>query len=83
MQVDQEEGGHQKCHAEHTPEEEIDHTGAKAKVSFLNCVVVDWSFVRIAFHVCLSGCVCSRQGLLCVVQACLTLGVLPPQLTSS
>ncbi|KAM6147943.1 heat shock 70 kDa protein 4L isoform 2-T2 [Erethizon dorsatum] len=31
MQVDQEEGGHQKCHAEHTPEEEIDHTGAKTK----------------------------------------------------
>ncbi|XP_052585890.1 heat shock 70 kDa protein 4L isoform X1 [Peromyscus californicus insignis] len=31
MQVDQEEGGHQKGHAEHTPEEEIDHTGAKAK----------------------------------------------------
>ncbi|XP_058148574.1 heat shock 70 kDa protein 4L isoform X1 [Dasypus novemcinctus] len=30
MQVDQEEG-HQKCHAEHTPEEEIDHTGAKTK----------------------------------------------------
>ena len=34
MQVDQEEGGHQKCHAEHTPEEEIDHTGAKTKVCF-------------------------------------------------
>ena len=32
MQVDQEEGGHQKCHAEHTPEEEIDHTGTKTKV---------------------------------------------------
>uniref|UniRef100_A0A8D0URG6 Heat shock 70 kDa protein 4L n=1 Tax=Sus scrofa TaxID=9823 RepID=A0A8D0URG6_PIG len=31
MQVDQEEGGHQKCHAEHTPEEEIDHTGTKSK----------------------------------------------------
>ncbi|XP_045248791.1 heat shock 70 kDa protein 4L isoform X3 [Macaca fascicularis] len=31
MQVDQEEGGQQKCHAEHTPEEEIDHTGAKTK----------------------------------------------------
>ncbi|XP_045143330.1 heat shock 70 kDa protein 4L [Echinops telfairi] len=31
MQVDQEEGGHPKCHAEHTPEEEIDQTGAKAK----------------------------------------------------
>ncbi|CAO2613275.1 Heat shock 70 kDa protein 4L [Lemmus lemmus] len=31
MQVDQEEGGHQKSHAEHTPEEEIDHTGAKTK----------------------------------------------------
>ncbi|XP_057560364.1 heat shock 70 kDa protein 4L isoform X2 [Hippopotamus amphibius kiboko] len=31
MQVDQEEGGHQKCHAEHTPEEEIDHTGTKTK----------------------------------------------------
>ncbi|KAM5255116.1 heat shock 70 kDa protein 4L isoform 2-T2 [Ctenodactylus gundi] len=30
MQVDQ-EGGHPKCHAEHTPEEEIDHTGAKTK----------------------------------------------------
>ncbi|XP_036620791.1 heat shock 70 kDa protein 4L isoform X2 [Trichosurus vulpecula] len=30
MQVDQEEG-HQKGHAEHTPEEEIDHTGAKTK----------------------------------------------------
>ncbi|XP_069349292.1 heat shock 70 kDa protein 4L isoform X1 [Eulemur rufifrons] len=30
MQVDQ-EGAHQKCHAEHTPEEEIDHTGAKTK----------------------------------------------------
>ncbi|XP_036169392.1 heat shock 70 kDa protein 4L isoform X2 [Myotis myotis] len=30
MQVDQEEG-HPKCHAEHTPEEEIDHTGAKTK----------------------------------------------------
>ncbi|XP_045432335.1 heat shock 70 kDa protein 4L isoform X2 [Pipistrellus kuhlii] len=30
MQVDQEEG-HQQCHAEHTPEEEIDHTGAKTK----------------------------------------------------
>ncbi|XP_044536188.1 heat shock 70 kDa protein 4L isoform X1 [Gracilinanus agilis] len=30
MQVDQEEG-HQKSHAEHTPEEEIDHTGAKTK----------------------------------------------------
>ncbi|XP_041613816.1 heat shock 70 kDa protein 4L [Vulpes lagopus] len=31
MQVDQEEGGQQKCHAEHTPEEEIDHTGTKTK----------------------------------------------------
>uniref|UniRef100_A0A8C9BCA1 Heat shock 70 kDa protein 4L n=1 Tax=Phocoena sinus TaxID=42100 RepID=A0A8C9BCA1_PHOSS len=31
MQVDQEEEGHQKCHAEHTPEEEIDHTGTKTK----------------------------------------------------
>uniref|UniRef100_A0A8C5JXW5 Heat shock 70 kDa protein 4L n=1 Tax=Jaculus jaculus TaxID=51337 RepID=A0A8C5JXW5_JACJA len=31
MQIDQEEGGNQKCHAEHTPEEEIDHTGARAK----------------------------------------------------
>ncbi|XP_008579836.1 PREDICTED: heat shock 70 kDa protein 4L [Galeopterus variegatus] len=31
MQVDQEEGSHQKCHAEHTPEEEIDHTGTKTK----------------------------------------------------
>ncbi|XP_036096424.1 heat shock 70 kDa protein 4L isoform X4 [Molossus molossus] len=30
MQVDQEDG-HQKCHAEHTPEEEIDHTGTKTK----------------------------------------------------
>ncbi|XP_072480680.1 heat shock 70 kDa protein 4L isoform X2 [Notamacropus eugenii] len=30
MQVDQEEG-RQKGHAEHTPEEEIDHTGAKTK----------------------------------------------------
>lgn len=35
MQVDQEEGGHQKCHAEHTPEEEIDHTGTKTKVCFI------------------------------------------------
>lgn len=33
MQVDQEEGSHQKCHAEHTPEEEIDHTGAKTKLA--------------------------------------------------
>lgn len=40
MQVDQEEGGHQKGHAEHTPEEEIDHTGAKAKVFFPIFVVV-------------------------------------------
>ncbi|XP_059554062.1 heat shock 70 kDa protein 4L isoform X2 [Myotis daubentonii] len=32
MQVDQEEG-HPKCHAEHTPEEEIDHTGAKTKTA--------------------------------------------------
>ncbi|XP_023575269.1 heat shock 70 kDa protein 4L [Octodon degus] len=35
MQVDQEEGGHQKSHAEHTPEEEIDHTGAKTKGKML------------------------------------------------
>ncbi|MBW02519.1 Heat shock 70 kDa protein 4L, partial [Eschrichtius robustus] len=34
MQVDQEEEGHQKCHAEHTPEEEIDHTGTKTKVCY-------------------------------------------------
>ena len=44
MQVDQEEGGHQKCHAEHTPEEEIDQTGTKTKVcstiTLLNCSVV-------------------------------------------
>ena len=44
MQVDQEEGGHQKCHAEHTPEEEIDHTGTKTKVcstiTVLNCSVL-------------------------------------------
>lgn len=39
MQVDQEEG-HPKCHAEHTPEEEIDHTGAKTKVCFTNSMVV-------------------------------------------
>ena len=43
MQVDQEEGGHQKCHAEHIPEEEIDHTGTKTKVcstiTVLNCSV--------------------------------------------
>lgn len=38
MQVDQEEGGHQKCHAEHTPEEEIDHTGTKSKV----CFTISW-----------------------------------------
>lgn len=47
MQVDQEEGGHQKCHAEHTPEEEIDHTGTKTKVTFTISVVVpfwDWYF---------------------------------------
>ncbi|KAI5941857.1 heat shock 70 kDa protein 4L [Manis javanica] len=31
MQVDQEEVSHQKCYAEHTPEEEIDHTGTKTK----------------------------------------------------
>lgn len=44
MQVDQEEGDHQKCHAEHTPEEEIDHTGTKTKVcstiTVLNRLVV-------------------------------------------
>lgn len=39
MQVDQEEGSHQKCHAEHTPEEEIDHTGAKTKVCFYLLIV--------------------------------------------
>uniref|UniRef100_A0A8D2CUW4 Heat shock 70 kDa protein 4L n=1 Tax=Sciurus vulgaris TaxID=55149 RepID=A0A8D2CUW4_SCIVU len=33
LQVDQEEGIHQKVHAEHTPEEEIDHTGAKTKTT--------------------------------------------------
>lgn len=41
MQVDQEEG-HQKCHAEHTPEEEIDHTGAKTKVCFTISMVVSY-----------------------------------------
>ena len=40
MQVDQEEG-HQKCHAEHTPEEEIDHTGTKTKV----CFTVLWLYL--------------------------------------
>lgn len=42
MQVDQEEEGHQKCHAEHTPEEEIDHTGTKTKVCFTIFVVVSF-----------------------------------------
>lgn len=42
MQVDQEEGSHQKCHAEHTPEEEIDHTGTKTKVRFTISIVVSF-----------------------------------------
>lgn len=31
MQVDQEEGTPQRCHAEHTPEEEIDNSGSRTK----------------------------------------------------
>jgi hypothetical protein len=50
MHVDQEEGGHQKCHAEHTPEEEIDHTGAKTKV-WLSISVVVGFFLFVFFLV--------------------------------
>lgn len=42
MQVDQEEVSHQKCYAEHTPEEEIDHTGTKTKVCFTISMIVSF-----------------------------------------